>query len=307
MSKQKLNSPMYAAAALLWYERGLQVIPLIPGSKLPAVKWDPWIADLSPGKIATYWKQHPDHELGFIVGDDTVVLDADAPESVAALVAIEKAFNITSNMVIQTRRGQHHYFRLAPGTFAKTDSHGTADHPERLDVKAKRSMVVLPPSTGKAVLAITAGPGSQLIEVGQDFIDAVFLHNGRPLPRPSVPTLRTATEPTTGKLRLLQVILSHLDADCGYNDWTAVGMALSNETGGSDDGDTLYDAWSSTGKKYDGRKATAAKWASFRSDCEGGYTIGTLFMMAEAADFSREQILAEAEPFDTGEGEDGAG
>ncbi len=306
MGKPIITWRCFAAAALFWYELGLQVIPLIPGTKKTAVKWDPWIADLSPGKIATYWKQHPDHELGFIVGDDIVVLDADAPESVAALFAIEEAFNITPNLVVKTTRGKHHYFRLAPGTFAKTDSHGTADHPERLDVKAKRSMVVLPPSTGKAVLYIPAGPGSQLVEVNQAFIDAVFLHNGRPVPRPTVATPRSVYEPRAGHLRLLQVTVSHIDADCGYDDWTHAGMALHRETGGSDDGYALFDSWSRTGTKYDGPKATAAKWASFRSDTEGGFTIRTLFWMAEAAGFSCEQILAEAEPFDTGEGEDGA-
>lgn len=296
----------FADAALFWFRLGLKVIPIVPGTKQTAVKWDSWIADLSADKIAAYWKQHPNHELGFIVGDDVVVFDADAPESIAALVAIEEAFNITPNLVIQTKRGHHHYFRLAPGTFAKNDSHGTEDHPERLDVKAARSMVILPPSPGKGVLVFSAHHTSQLSEVGQAFIDAVFSHNGRPVPRPSVPTLRTATEPTTGTIRLLQVLLSRLDADCGYDDWTHVGMAVHNETSGSDDGYTLYDAWSSTGAKYDGPKATAAKWASFKSGCEGGYTLGTLFWMAEVAGFSREQILAEAEAFEILEDENGS-
>ncbi len=305
-----MNSPATtwqsnAVAALFWFQYGFKVIPLIPGLKLPAVKWDPWLDGLSQEAITQYWASHPSHEVGFIVGGDVIVLDADAPESVAALVGIERAFNITPNFVVQTKRGQHHYLRLAPGTFAKTDSHGTEQHPDRLDVKATRSMVVLPPSTGKSVMVSTANHAGELTEVGQDFIDAVFLHNGRPLPRPSAPNLRTATEPTTGKLRLLQVILSRLDASCGYDDWTHVGMALHYETSGSDDGYDLYDAWSSTGKTYDGPKATAAKWHSFQSDCEGGYTIRTLFWMARNAGYSAQDIYAEAEAFDTWEGEDG--
>lgn len=295
-----------AAAALCWFGYGFKVIPLIPGSKLPALKWDPWLDGLSPRTIADHWARYPKHEVGFIVGDDVIVLDADAPESIVALVTIEKAYNITPNLVIKTKRGEHHYFHRAPETFAKTDSHGTEEHPNRLDVKATRSMVVLPPSTGKVALVATAEHASQLTEVGQDFIDAVFLHNGRPLPRPSAPTLRSTAEPKHGTIRLLQVILRHLDGDCGYGDWTAVGMALHNETGGSDDGYALYDAWSSTGKKYDRPKVTAAKWGSFQSDCEGGYTIATLFWMARAAGVSVEDIYAEAEPFDNLEGDDGA-
>lgn len=304
MNRSATSWSSILAAVLFWFRYGFKVIPLIPGSKLPAVKWDPWLDGLSPEGITQYWTRHPWHEVGFIVGDDVIVFDADAPESVAALVAIEKAFNITPNLVIKTKRGQHHYLRLAPGTFAKGDSHGTKDHPERLDVKATRSMVVLPPSTGKIVLMAEAGHTSQLTEVGQDFIDAVFLHNRRPLPRPSVPTPRSPTEPKIGHLRVLQVTLSYIDADCGYDDWTHVGMALHRETGSSDDGYELYDAWSSTGEKYDGSKATAAKWSSFHSDCEGGYTKATLFRMAKAAGVSVEEIYAEAEPFEIVEGED---
>lgn len=306
MSKPNITWQRNVDAALFWFRFGFKVIPLIPGSKLPAVKWDPWLQGLSPDSIAQYWTRHPWHEVGFIVGDDVIVFDADAPESVAALVTIEKAFNIAPTLVIKTQRGEHHYFRRAPGTFAKTDSHGTEDHPERLDVKATRSMVVLPPSTGKLVLVAGAGNAGELTEIGQAFIDAVFLHNGRPLPRPSVPIVRSAGEPKTGTIRLLRVILSHLDADCGYSDWTAVGMAAHNETGGSDDGYALYDAWSSTGKKYDGPKKSAAKWLSFRSDCEGGYTLATLFWMASKVGVTVEMILAEAEPFDMLEADDGA-
>lgn len=299
-----IHTISFAVAALYWYERGLQVIPLIPGTKKTAVQWDSWLAGLSTKKIAAYWKQHPDHELGFIVGDDVIVLDADAPESIAALVAIEKAFNITPNLVVKTKRGQHHYYRRAADAFAKTDSHSTDQHPERLDVKAARSMVILPPSTGKGILVYSAGHASQLIEVKQDFIDAVFLHNEKPLPRPSVATPRSITAPKTGHLRVLQVTVRHLDADCGYDDWTHVGMAIHFETCGSDEGYELFDTWSSNGKKYDGPRATVAKWRSFRADCVGGYTIRTLFRMAAKVGINIEMIMAEAEPFDTWEGED---
>jgi hypothetical protein len=113
------------------------------------------------------------------------------------------------------------------------------------------------------------------------------------------------SEPKTGQLHVLEVLLSHLHSDCGYDDWLHVGMALCHETGGSDDGYELYDAWSSTGNTYKGASETATKWRSFRSDCDGGYTIGTLFWMAKMGGFSAEDIYDEAEPFEMLEGEDG--
>ena len=138
-------------AAIYWYTFGLAVIPIIPGTKLPAVKWDPWLAALSLETISAYWAQHPDHEVGFIVGDGVIVFDADSPESITALALLEKTFDISPNLTVNTSKGQHHYFQRASGTYAKSDSHSTEEHPERIDVKTGRALVILPPSTGKEV------------------------------------------------------------------------------------------------------------------------------------------------------------
>ena len=138
-------------AAIYWHTFGFSVIPIIPGTKLPAVKWDPWLATLSQETISTYWAKHPDHEVGFIVGDDVIVFDADSPESIAALAELEKTFDVSPSLTVNTSKGQHHYFRRASDTYAKSDSHNTEKHPERIDVKTGRALVVLPPSTGKEV------------------------------------------------------------------------------------------------------------------------------------------------------------
>ena len=141
----------YSNAAKYWHTFGFAVIPIRPGTKLPAVRWDPWLAALSPETISAYWDKHPDHEVGFIVGDDIIVFDADSPESIAALALLEKTFDLSPCLTVNTSKGQHHYFKRAPGTYAKTDSHSTVEHPERIDVKTGRALVVLPPSTGKEV------------------------------------------------------------------------------------------------------------------------------------------------------------
>jgi len=96
------KSNCYLEAALYYFERGYKVIPIESKTKRTAVKWDPWLANLSKQKIRDYWLQNPTHELGFIVGDDLIVFDADSPESMAALVEIEKAFGITPNLITKT-------------------------------------------------------------------------------------------------------------------------------------------------------------------------------------------------------------
>ena len=75
----------YSEAALDWYGKGFSVIPIIPGTKRTALKWDPWLDGLSADKIRKHWEANPDHELGFIVGPGVIVLDADTPMAVAAL------------------------------------------------------------------------------------------------------------------------------------------------------------------------------------------------------------------------------
>ena len=146
------NQPDFKRAALYWYAFGFQVIPIIPGMKRPPFKWYQWLDGLSAEKIEDHWERHPDHELGFIVGDDYIVFDADSRMAIVALYVIEEAFDLSPAMIVKTAKGEHHYFKRASGTYAKSDSHSTEKHPERIDVKTGRALVVLPPSGGKEVL-----------------------------------------------------------------------------------------------------------------------------------------------------------
>jgi hypothetical protein len=271
-------SGKYLEAATEWLGYGLNVIPVDSGTKKTAVYWDPWLDGLGPEKIRAYWSQHPDHELGFIIGDDVVVLDADSPESIAALAQLEEAFDVSPNLIVKTRKGQHHYFKLAQGAFARTDSHSTELFPERIDVKARRSMVILPPSTGKETLISDAENVVDLVTVGQDFIDAVFRHNGRVAPRPielstSVAMPKEASSQTVADIKAM---LACLDPECGREDWVHVGMAIKYATGGSEEGFALWNAWSSKGKKYPGERELRAQWKTFRDDLANPITIGTI-------------------------------
>jgi len=218
----------FQAAALCWHEFGFQVVPIKPDTKITVVKWDPWLENLSTDQIKAHWAQYPNHEVGLIVSDNYIVFDADTPEAIAALAGIEEAFDLTSKLIIKTARGVHHYFKRALGSFAKTDSHSTADYPERIDVKTGRSMVVLPPSTGKFVEINEAANAGELTEADQGLIDAVSRHNGREAPRkripsPSAPKVTPAN--LNQKMRELNAMLDHIDPDLGYDDWVHVLMA----------------------------------------------------------------------------------
>jgi len=275
------------AAALFWFDYGLQVIPIVPGTKVTAVKWDQWLVDLCREKIKEYWEKHPNHELGFIVGDDMIVLDADSLESMEALMKIEAIYSLIPKLVIKTTKGRHHYYRRAKGTIAKSDSHSTEKYPNRLDAKTGRAMVVLVPSTGKSFRFYRCENKEGLSEVPQEFIDAVFIHNGREAPsKQRVPRSIFHQGKVSDKILKQLTFLLALKCfhpDCGYEDWLRTLMIIFFETKGSDEGLEIAICWSSKGNKYKGVIDIENKWKSFSLDKEKPLTIGTLIKIAKDA------------------------
>lgn len=273
----------YIKSALNAKHFGFQVIPVCPGTKRTAVKWDDWFSDYSDEKLAAYWKKHPDHELGMIAGEGIIVFDADSNASINALYQLEIDFGIKPNFIINTSKGVHHYFKRAADTIAKSDGHCTTLFPDRIDIKTVRALVILPPSKGKSVGLIEAKNASDLTEVGQDFIDAINLHNGRNLPTASnqLQTSKIIKRPSTDGYLGLTALLNQLDPGCGYLDWFRILAAIFHHTGGSDDGFAIANAWSSTSIKYKGEKEILAKWHSLDLDHPHAITIGSLIKMVD--------------------------
>ncbi len=80
--------------------------------------------------------------------------------------------------------------------------------------------------------------------------------------------------PNTGGLRgWLEEALATLDANCGYNEWIGIGMALKSALG--EQGFSLWDGWSASGgERYAGERVMASHWKSFTGgDADGALTI----------------------------------
>jgi len=289
--------PSYIKGAIYWYQYGFNVIPIEPNTKRTAVKWDPWLANLSKQSITAYWSQNPAYELGFIVGDDLIVFDADSPESIAALVEIEKAFDITPNLIIKTTKGVHHYFKRSKGTVAKSDSHSTVLYPNRIDVKTGRALVILYPSVGKSIVLNEAENANDLTEVGQNFIDAIVRHNGRSKPKQiSLASTVINKTPNTGNGFLgLKALLKYIGPDLGYDDWLHVLMVIFNHTKGTEYGLEIAKDWSSKWDDYEDDNETIEKWHSFNLDHPSPVRIGSLIWMV---DNGHSIFLAAEEPFE---------
>jgi hypothetical protein len=274
-------------AAHFWLEFDFVPIPVVRNTKTTAVKWEPWTAHLTHTAIDKHWTLYPDHDVGCLVDARYFVIDADSPAAVAALYEKEKALGIYPNLIVKTTKGEHHYFRRKPGTYARMDSYSTALHPERLDVRTGRtliegrSMIIVPPSKGKRVILFEAHDAGELIEIDQSFIDAIAIHNGRKPPRPPAPKTDTVipfTHPDTAKIHKL---LACIDSHCGRQDWFNVLAALHHTFGGSDEGLAIADAWSSTAANYCGPEALAYQWRSLDGFGRTPITIATLIKMAK--------------------------
>ncbi len=285
-------------AAQYWFEFGFAVIPIVPGTKKPAVLRDPWFQKISLEEIQQYWREHPDHEVGFVVAPTQIVFDADSPEAEEALCAIEKAHGVWPALKVKTSRGFHHFFRLVKGTHVRSDSHSSEQFPHRIDVKADRGQILLPPSVGKDIVTLNVYHFCGFSFVDQAFIDSVFLHNGREAPRPAAVRAADASPATPTPIEKIAALLAYIDASCGHADWVRVLMAIFHETLGSEAGLELADEWSSKGSSYKGLSEIQAKWRSFRLDVPKPITVGTLIKMAREAGADTNVIMQYGEKFE---------
>jgi hypothetical protein len=157
---------------------------------------------------------------------------------------------------------------------------------------------MLPPSTGKSTKIFAAEHAQELTEVDQEFIDAVFAHNGRPAPRPPVlkPKTLSPEMPTDEVIPNLNALLQHIDSSCGREDWLKVIMAIFHETRGSEEGFKLADGWSSEGSNYKGTKDVLTTWRSLNPDVANPITMATLCKRVDAAGGDWMKTLADLEP-----------
>lgn len=82
-------------------------------------------------------------------------------------------------------------------------------------------------------------------------------------------------QPAPSDRTKLESALVYIHADCGYEDWIKVGMAIHAELG--DSGLGIWDWWSARGAKYPGQREVESHFRSFKP---GSVTGGTLYRMA---------------------------
>jgi Bifunctional DNA primase/polymerase, N-terminal len=127
-------------AARRYRQRGLAPIP-VDRNKIPLVDWKPFQAEAPhTDQIDEWWTRWPDANVGVVTGkvSDLVVLDADGPEGLESLKALDTP---ATTWLSETGRGRHQWFKH-PGV---TIGNRASVRPH-LDVRGDGGYVVAPPS-----------------------------------------------------------------------------------------------------------------------------------------------------------------
>jgi putative DNA primase/helicase len=283
------------AAAMQWFELGYQPIPVREGTKLPRLKVKKWLSELSPQTIEQHWADYQNDDIGLYCSNGLVALDSDSPESLEAVIALEKEYGINPLITVKSKKGTHHYFKLGEGVSLKQAGYSTESNPERIDIRCGNSYIIAPPSADKFLIGESILPLNQLEVITQGFADALVSHNGgahtceKSQSASNCQTRESdATEIATkndlqiegsedAKLVSLREILSHLDPEEGYSEWVQTLMIIHRETQGSSEGLAIADEWSSRGSSYKGSHEIESKWKSFDGFKGNPVTIASLW------------------------------
>jgi len=103
-------------------------------------------------------------------------------------------------------------------------------------------------------------------------------------------------------LRVENELLAELDPDCGYDEWTKIGMALHHQFGGDVEACEAWDRWSALSNKHtmSGINSCSSKWSTFRGS---GTTLRSLIFKVnqkklKAALDNGEVVLDASNPLD---------
>ncbi|MCC0013824.1 MAG: bifunctional DNA primase/polymerase [Rhodobiaceae bacterium] len=278
-------------AALDLARRGYHVFPCYPGGEKakrpmtpPVMSWANQ-SSCDPAQVQRWWATYPHAAIGLDVGKSgLVVIDADrhgehdGVEAMGVLMG-KHDFNPDSAPLVATpNEGNHHFFRVPEGTKL---GNGRGALPAGIDVRGAGGYVIAPG---------TVMADGRVYEIYGNLDDAPMLPDWlmhvisapREEAKRDIPLRAQSQSGNHDGDRTLDEIadlLACIHADCGYEEWYQVLMAIHAETGGSAAGLALADQWSSGGSKYKGRREIEVKWRSFKRD---GITGATLADIARA-------------------------
>ena len=247
---------------------GLRMTPVYEDGKTKPYKRNQSYADINDYKNAVY--------VGWVL-DDLVLLDYDGNKANGDIISQEDLAttlglkSMPAPIQINTDGDSVHWLFKLPESFNR-DDHTQANNGgwlSHIDVKTGNQLIHIKP--GKTLY-------DGLLDDGFDEAPTVLLdalYRDRSNDRAVLPTWNG----TQGEVEEARELLTFISADCSYDDWLKVLMAIHSKFAASDAALELADEWSSYGYDYMGTSEISDKLASFTQD--GGVTYRTLCHMAK--------------------------
>jgi P4 family phage/plasmid primase-like protien len=292
LSAQNFAGKSIKESAEIWLDAGFSIIPacLSDGVKKPLVKFAEIRLELTPQHSLNWLKQFPNTTaLATTTDNGLFVLDADTPESLEAIYCLEAQYKVSPNLIVNTRNGEHHYFRISAEVNAVSRGFDGKKFPRKIDIKTGKSIVILPPSTrdGEEAYSIKHSTITNIDDISyveQSFVDAVYQHN-QELPPTTKNTSSDNLDKWSGdklEVQKAKAILEFVDPNLPYEDWIKVIFGVVSEFGQTQESIDLIDEWSSKGDSYKGRKEICYKVSTNNDD--GGITFGTVRHFAQCGE-----------------------
>lgn len=268
-------SPMLEAATLQARD-GVCVFPCGP-NKNPLTLHGFKDASTDEAEIRDWWIRWPDAGIGIPTGkvNGFIVLDVDMDKlkgvdgeaALQALLTREGAVIPTTRTVRTPRGGRHLYFKH-PG---RTVKNSTEKIGPGLDIRGDDGYVITPPSrtgNGQDYKFEVEGPIAEL----PSWLENLIVE---PIRNPATtPARRLDDTPDRAKV---EDALRRISANCSFNDWLHIGMAL--HSWNPSEGRGIWDSWSQTAPERYKEPDIDRHWKTFK-DKPGGITIASLFDMA---------------------------
>jgi hypothetical protein len=135
----------FLSAALKLADRGLQVFPCRPRTKLPATKHGVLDATTNPSAVEKWWRQAPLCNIGVATGtiSKIMVVDVDSIDAEAELKKLEDVNGaLPATVEAITARGRHLYFKC-PDREIRNSAGKIAPG---IDIRANGGYALVPPS-----------------------------------------------------------------------------------------------------------------------------------------------------------------
>lgn len=153
----------HLGVALAYRSRGWSVIPQVPSTKQPYIKWKPFQNRLpTEAELEAWWCRWPDAGIALIAGplSGVLVVDVDGPEAHEALVGRLGVDPAAPQVLSGSRESCRYHLFFRHPDFC-TGAKKTPWHP-KLEFRGHAGLAVLPPSLHKSGNRYVWAPGRSL-------------------------------------------------------------------------------------------------------------------------------------------------